>query len=82
MAMLLRTGGGSRDRSAHHDEASGTAVHRAAEVRTVERFCSQCWGTLCARGERQLISSSATAGDPIGIASIFGGCYAVMTLTA
>ena len=57
-----------------------TAARRA---RAAARFWSYCWGTLAApRRTTEVIRSSATAGEGVTIASIFGGLYAVAALTS
>ncbi len=49
--------------------------------RAAGRFWSYCWGTLVApRRTTEMIRSSATAGDGVTMASIFGGLYALAAL--
>ena len=59
---------------------AGTAASRS---RAAGRFWSHCWGTLTApRRTTKLISSSATAGEGITIASAFGCLYSLAALTS
>lgn len=47
------------------------------------RFRSYCWGTLAApRRTTELIGCSATAGEGVAIAAIFGGLYSLAAFTS
>lgn len=57
------------------------AVARPAQA--AGRFWSRCWGLLAApRRTTEMLKTSATTGEGVTMASIFGGLYAVAALTS